>query len=145
MKIKKNYAAGDDVWIHGIHPSNKLAKGKVIANVDLSTAGFTDPHYIISIPTHIEPLLEVRTWHTMSQDENGPIGSLRELGSVLNSDHKKMKQIGYVYSPDSHYDNDEPSPDKILEALEKSADGLTHKPLHIKETKRKYFPRKKKS
>jgi len=77
MNAKKHYNIGDDVWIFGITVENKITKGKVIAAVDLSTAGFIEPHYIISIPTHIEPLLEIRTWQTMSQDENGPIGSLR--------------------------------------------------------------------
>jgi len=145
MNVKKHYKVGDDVWIFGITVENKITKGKVISAVDLSTVGFIEPHYIISIPTHIEPLLEIRTWQTMSQDENGPIGSLRELGGVTNVDNKKMRQAGYVYAPDSHYDDD-PSPDQIMAALEKSTDGLTHKPLQIKEAKpkRKYYPKRKK-
>lgn len=144
--MKKNYNIGDDVWIHGVAVSNKLTKGKVIANVDLSTTGYTDLQYVIEIPTHIEPLLEIRTWHTMSQDENGPIGSFRSLKEDFSANNKKMRQVGYVYSEDQN-DVDDPTPAEILAALEKSTDGLTHKPLHIKESKpkRKYFPRKKKS
>lgn len=148
MTVKKFYNIGDDVWIFGITTENKITKGRVVASIDLSDKGYGfDPHYVIEIPTHIEPLLELRTWHTMSQDENGPIGSFREIGGVSNSDNKKMRQIGYIYANDSHYDKDDPSPDQILAALEKSTDGLTHKPLHLKETKpkRKYYNRKKKS
>jgi len=146
MLIKKEYNIGDPVWIHGIGPSNKLTQGKVIANIDLSTEGYTDLHYIIAIPTHIEPLLEIRTWHTMSQDEKGPIGSLRELGEDLDKEHKKIQQLGfYAKNPD---DDNDPTPEQIMAALEKSTNNLTHKPLNLKDTnnnkKRKYYPRKKK-
>lgn len=147
MTVKKEYNIGDDVWIYGITIENKITKGKVVAAIDLSDKGYTPGlHYIIDIPTHIEPLLELRTWHTMSQDEKGPIGSFRDLGGILNSDNKKMRQAGYIYSSDSHYDNEDPTPDEILAALEKSTDGLTHKPLQIKESKpkRKYYPKRKK-
>jgi hypothetical protein len=146
MTVKKEYNIGDTVWIYGITPSNKITKGTIVASIDLSTQGFgNDLHYIIEIPTHIESLLEIRTWQTISQDERGPVGSIRGIGKVF-SENKKMRQIGYIYADDSHYDNDDPSPAEIIAALEKSTDGLTHKPLHIKENrpKQKYYPRKKK-
>lgn len=145
MTVKKVYNIGDDVWIYGITVSNKITKGQVIATADLSTQGFDTLQYIISIPTHIEPLLEIRSWHTMSQDEKGPIGSFREIGGPLDGDNKKMKQAGYLYS-DDNYDNNDPTPDEIMAALEKSTTGLVHRPLNIKDPKpeRKYFPRKKK-
>lgn len=148
MTVKKVYNIGDDVWIFGITSENKITKGRVVATVDLTNKGYgEDLHYIIDIPSHIEPLLEIRSWHTMSQDENGPVGSFRDLGGVSNSDNKKMRQVGYIYSSDSHYDNDDPSPDQILAALEKSTDGLKHKPLNLKESKpkRRYYPKRKKS
>jgi hypothetical protein len=144
--IKKEYNIGDTVWIYGITPANKITKGTVIASIDLKDQNYgTDVHYIISIPTHIDPLLEIRTWQTISQDEHGPIGSFREIGKMF-AENKKMSQVGYVYSEDGHYDNEDPTPAEIMAALEKSADGLTHKPLQIKEhkPKRKYYPRKKK-
>lgn len=146
MTIKKHYNIGDDVWIYGITIENKITQGKVIAKIDLSTAGLLEPYYIISIPTHIEPLLEIRTWQTMSQDETGPIGSIREIGGSFTTSNKKMRQIGYIYAQDSHYNDEDPSPDQIMAALEKSTDGLTHKPLQIKEPKpkRKYYPKRKK-
>lgn len=144
MSVKKEYSPGDPVWIHGVTIKNNLTQGKVISTIDLSNQGYTDVHYVIEIPTGIDPLLEIRTWHTMSQDNKGPVGSLRNLGEILYSDNKKIKQLGYTFEPTDL--EDDPTPDEIMAALEKSADGLTHKPLHIKENKpkRKYYPRKKK-
>lgn len=144
MTVKKEYKVNDDVWIYGVDFSkgNKITKGKIVASIDLSTEGFGDDlHYIISVPTHIEPLLEVRTWHMISQDDKGPVGSLREIGGIKESDIKKLKQIGYDSPTDQE---DDPTPDQIMAALEKSQNGLVHKPLHIKEhrSKRKYYPRK---
>lgn len=145
MTIKKTYNIGDDVWIYGITISNKITKGKVIASIDLSKEGYEELHYIIEIPTHIESLLEIRTWHTMSQDELGPIGSIRELGNT-SVENKKMRQAGYIHADDIQSDDTDPTPAEIMAALEKSTDGLTHKPLHIKESKpkRKYYPKRKK-
>lgn len=148
MKVKKNYNIGDTVWIYGITAANKITKGRVIATVDLSDKGYgNDLHYIIDVPSHIESLLEIRTWQTISQDENGPVGGIRDLGIITESDDKKIRQTGYIYSSDSHYDINDPSPDQIREALEKSTDGLTHKPLNIKEPKpkRRFYPKRKKS
>ena len=144
MLIKKEYKIGDDVWIYGVSTSNKITKGKVITSIDLSPQGYQELHYIIEVPSHIEPLLEIRTWHTMSQDDRGPVGSLRNINEILPADNKKIKQLGYS---SEYYDSeDDPTPDEIMAALEKSTSGLTHKPLHIKENKpkRKYYPRKKK-
>jgi hypothetical protein len=146
MTVKKEYNIGDTVWIYGINVSNKITKGTVVASIDLSAQGFgPDLHYIIEIPTHIESLLEIRTWQTISQDEHGPVGSIRSVGDVV-AENKKMRQMGYIYSNDSQYESEDPSPDEIMAALEKSTDGLTHKPLHIKESKpkRRYYPKKKK-
>lgn len=143
MNVKKEYNVEDIVWIHGISSSNKLTQGKIIGQVDLSERGYSEVQYIVEIPTHIEPLLELRTWHTISQDEKGPVGSLRSIADMMPSNNKKMRHVGYV----SDYNDDEdPTPEEIMAALEKSADGLTHKPLHIKETKpkRRYYPKKKK-
>lgn len=101
--IKRKYTTGENAWIHGISTNNnKLYKGTVVKVLDLSDCGYTHPHYIISIPNQVEALLEIRTWETMSQDERGPVGGLRE---VLNSEntwptHKKMCQTGYAYDPE---------------------------------------------
>jgi hypothetical protein len=150
MTVKKEYAVGDAVWIYGISRSNtKPTKGKVIKVVDLSDSGHTaGPHYVISIPTHIEDLLEIRTWHNISQDEQGPVGSLREIGNI-ESTIKFAGTVGFAFDDDPTLDtdDDEISPDQIHAALEKSQQDVTHAPLNLKpeKPKRKYFSKKKKT
>lgn len=143
--VKKEYKNGDTVWIHGIGTKNKLTQGTVISCLDLSSKGYSDSQYIIEIPTHIEPLLEVRSWYTISQDENGPVGGLRSMMNNLSRESKKISQLGIVML-DTNENDDDPTPDEIIAALEQSTTGLTHKPLQLKEPKpkRRYYPRKKK-
>jgi hypothetical protein len=153
---KKKYNIGDSVWIYGITRSNvKPTKGKVIQVLNLNSAGYTDgPHYVIEIPTHIDPLLEIRTWENMSQDEQGPVGSLRNLGD-FESTIKFVNTVGFIFddSPDldTTQDNDEDidgiSVDAIHAALEKSKTDASHQPLVIKgaaKPRRRYPTRKKK-
>jgi hypothetical protein len=149
MTAKKSYQVGDTVWIYGINRSNvKPTAGKVIKIVDLSDAGYTaGPHYIVEVPTHIEPLLEIRTWHNISQDERGPVGSLREIGNV-ESTIKFAGTVGFTFDDDPTLDtdDDEISPDQIHAALEKSQKDASHPPLNLKseKPKRRHYPRKKK-
>lgn len=155
MTTKKSYNIGDTVWIYGVNRSNvKPTKGKVIKIVDLTDAGHTDgPHYIISIPTHIENLLEIRTWHNISQDEHGPIGSFRELGNI-ESTIKFVSTVGFAFDDSPNLDTDskesdddeEIDPNIIHAALEKSRQSSTHQPLNLKpeKPKRRYFKKKPK-
>lgn len=147
MTIKKEYNIGDDVWIYGISitHNNKITKGNVISILDLSDQGYTDTHYVIAVPTEIEPLLEIRTWHNISQDETGPVGMFREIRNDLTPTFKKIIQLG-VNSGNTEVDDEDPTPDEILKALEKSTEGLTHKPLYIKDNskpKRKFYNKRK--
>jgi hypothetical protein len=153
MTVKKQYAVGDTVWIYGINRSNtKPVQGKVIKVVDLSEAGYSvGNHYIIEVPTHIEPILEIRTWHNISQDEKGPVGSLRNLGN-FESTIKFAGTVGFAFDElpeldSSPEDEDGPSADEIHAALEKSQKDTEHSPLILKEQKpkRKYYSRKKKA
>jgi hypothetical protein len=151
--IKKSYNVGDTVWIYGVNRSNtKPTKGEVIKIVDLKDAGYTDLHYIVEIPTHIDPLLEVRTWHNISQDDQGPVGSLREIGDI-ESTIKFVSSVGFTFDDnpllDSNLsdDDDEISPEKIHAALEKSKQDVAHAPLNLKaeKPKRRYFKKKPKA
>ena len=149
MITKKSYNVGDTVWIYGINRSNvKPSKGKVIKVVDLSDAGYTTgDHYVIEIPTHIEPLLEVRTWENISQDEKGPVGSLRELGN-FESTIKFVSSVGFAFDDNPGLDTDledDISPEQIHAALEKSQKDSAHAPLNLKaeKPKRRYFKKKK--
>lgn len=146
MMVKREYAIGDSVWIYGVSVNNnRSVKGKVIKSIDLSAQGHLNgPYYIVEVPTHIEPLLEIRTWENMSQDESGPVGAFRELGN-FDSTVKKIKTAGFHY--DNSESDNEPTPDEIYAALEKSREDVMMKPLILKEQKpkRKMYYRKKKA
>jgi hypothetical protein len=151
--IKKSYEVGDTVWIYGISRSNaKPTQGKVVKVLDLKDAGYTDLHYVIEIPTHIDPLLEVRSWQNISQDEKGPVGSFRALGD-MESTIKFVGSVGFAFDDDPSLDSslseyeDEISPEKIHAALEKSRQDVAHAPLNLKteKPKRRYFKKKPKA
>ena len=149
MTVKKQYAVGDTVWIYGINRSNtKPVQGKVIKIVDLNDAGYSvGDHYIIEVPTHIEPLLEIRSWHNISQDEKGPVGSLRNLGK-FESTIKFAGTVGFAFDDAPELDSDpedDISPDQIHAALDKSLKDTEHVPLNLKpeKPKRRYFKKKK--
>lgn len=141
-EIKIKYKSGDQVWIAGVGPNNKLVKGRVIKELDLSALGYLDgPHYIIAIPTSIEDLLEIRTWETMSQDERGPVGCFRNLDTDPEVMHKKLRHIGYRYEDDLLID--EPTPDQIHAAIERTRKSQIHDPT-IQKPKRKFYTKKRK-
>jgi hypothetical protein len=149
MTVKKSYNVGDAVWIYGINRSNvKSVSGTVIKAIDLSGAGYTYEHYVIEIPSHIEPILEIRTWHNISQDAAGPVGSLRELGN-FESTIKFAGTVGFAFDDnpalDSDTEEDGPSSDEIHAALQKSQMDMEHAPLNLKDNKpkRRYFKKKK--
>lgn len=139
--IKKTYNVGDTVWIYGINKPNTPVKGNVVKSFDIS--GYEGTHYIVAVPTHIEDLLEIRTWETISQDEHGPIGMFREIKSTLEPTNRLMRKSGYDLVD---ADEDEPSQEQILAAIEKSRKVATHDPLILKTNKprRRRFSNKKK-
>jgi hypothetical protein len=148
MTVKKSYKVGDTVWIYGINRSNvKPTQGTVIKSLDLSGAGYTYEHYVIEVPTHIEPLLEIRTWHNISQDAQGPVGSLRGLN--IESTIKHAATLGFITDDnpllDTETDEEGPSAEQIHAALEKSQMEMEHTPLNLKseKPKRRYFKKKK--
>jgi hypothetical protein len=151
MTIKKTYNVGDVVWVYGVNRSDvKPTQGKVVKVVDLTDAGHSNgPHYIISIPTQIDPLLEIRTWENISQDEKGPVGSLRQLGNI-ESTLKFVGSIGFVFDdlPASDIDEeDNIDPAIIHAAIEKSRQVATMPPLNLKpeKPKRRYYKKKSKA
>jgi hypothetical protein len=156
MIVKKKYNIGDSVWVYGISRSNnKLHQGEVIHSFNLEHAGWNnEPYYVIAIPNEIEPLLEVRSWHNISQDANGPVGCFRHEvpRDEMESVDKKLSQLGltieeYDTSEEPTFDEDDISPDAIHKALIKSQTDVAHAPLVYKENKnvrKRYQPRKKK-
>jgi hypothetical protein len=151
MTIKETYKLGDTVWVYGVSAvENKLTQGTVVHSFNLDD--YSDKYYVIEIPTAIQPLYEVRTWQTISQDKKGPIGSLREILISEDADATKkiVGQTGFTYSTEEVSDQDstdeDPTPEEIHAALEKSQKDGVHQPLNLKESKpkRRNFPRKKK-
>lgn len=99
MTVKKLYDLGDTVWIYGVsRDQNKPTKGTVVRIFGLEDWGYPDEQdfYVISVPTGITPLLEVRTWETISQDEKGPVGAFRQAVTedTIDSVDKQLLQIG---------------------------------------------------
>lgn len=147
MITKKEYDLNDTVWIAGIDSKhNNLVPGKVIKIFNIETHSY-DPkikYYVIEIPTHIEPLLEIRTWETISQDGHGPVGAIREISTRPVVDKKLLSKIGMFYD-DGEVDY-EPSDAEILAAIEKSKALNEHQPLNLKspKPKRKFHYKKKK-
>lgn len=156
MTVKKKYNVGDTVWVYGISRTNeKSTQGTVIKVFTIDYGNYNkEPHYLIEIPTEIEPLLEVRTWHTISQTKDGHVGSIREAVSDPDAARKFLSTIGVKFiSEDGEYigdgmsseDYDDISPDEIHAALEKSQKDGEHGPLVTKQSprKRQYFKKKK--
>jgi hypothetical protein len=154
MTVKKKYNVGDTVWIYGIQRDNvKSTQGTVVKAFTIE--GYNEVHYVVEIPTEIEPLLEIRTWQTISQTADGHVGSLREAFSDPDAAHKMLSRTGMaVISLDDEenddtgsFAEDDISPDAIHAALEKSRQDVTHSPLNLKseKPKRRNFSRKKKA
>ena len=143
MTTKTDYSVGDTVWIYGINVSkgNKITKGKIVHKFEIPN--FSEVHYIVAVPTEIEPLLEVRTWHNISQDEHGPIGSFRNIGQNFESTKKFISKVGFTF-PEVEDELDEPTAAEIHAAIEKSQKATIHQPLLIKEQKpkRKFYKKK---
>lgn len=147
MDIKKEYKVGDPAWIHGIQRDNKLIKGEVIKKFTMDHNDYADHYYyVVAIQTSIEPLLEIRQWENMSQDSHGPIGMYRDMGQSKKVTDRFMKKVGYTSFDDAD-DLEEPTPEQIHAALEKSQNTSKHAPLLIKteRPKRKFYNRKKKT
>ena len=150
MTIKKTYAVGDTVWIHGVSRSTILTKGKVVYQFNLETQ--EDTQYVVSVQSSLGDLLEVRDWNTISQDAKGPVGAMREMiaASEMDAVNKKMMQAGYEFDPSYQPPEvDEPTPDEIHAALERDQKAVEHAPLMIKENRprtgnRRNFSRRRK-
>jgi hypothetical protein len=154
MTVKKKYNVGDTVWIYGIQRDNvKSTQGTVVKAFTIE--GYNEVHYVVEIPTEIEPLLEIRTWQTISQTADGHVGSLREAFVDPDAAHKMLSRTGMAVISLDEEENDDTgsfaeddiSPDAIHAALEKSRQDVTHSPLNLKseKPKRRNFSRKKKA
>jgi hypothetical protein len=163
MTVKKRYNIDDTVWIYGISKNNiKSTQGTVIKKFTIDYGNYNnEPYYIIEVPTEIEPLLEVRTWHTISQTKDGHVGSIRETLVDPDAARKMLSKIGMDVvsidegdigdghnSMDSTLDDfeDGPTADQIHAAMERSQQSSILPPLNLKDPrpKKRHFARKKK-
>ena len=154
MTVKKKYNVGDTVWIYGISRNNERStQGTVLKSFVIDYNGFNNElHYVIGIPTEIEMLLEIRTWHTISQTKDGHVGSLRDAFENPDAAHRMLARTGMAIissdnvTGDSRDDDDGISSDQIHAALEQSKKDVEHGPLITKDSKpkRRNYPRKKK-
>ena len=75
---------GDTAWYH--NGKEDMSSGKVVHVFEL----WNKTHYIIAVETHIEPVLHVRDFLTVSDDKDKPIGMWRNMnfGVINNSEIK---------------------------------------------------------
>jgi hypothetical protein len=154
MTVKKKYNIGDTVWIYGI-TNGKSTQGIIVQTFTVDQEGWDQDriHYVVSVPTEIEPLIEVRTWETISQDKNGYVGAMRDTFEDTDAALKLMRRTGLTLANEPDYttdedEHDDPSPDQIHKALIKSQTDVAHAPLvykdNTKPARKRYPPRKKK-
>jgi hypothetical protein len=161
MIVKKKYAVGDTVWIYGINRDNtRSVQGTVIKMFTIDYGNYNkEPHYLVEVPTEIEPLLEVRTWHTISQSKDGHVGGLRDAFSDTDAAHKMLARTGVaIISTDDKESIDEEldkfqehmleedediDPDLIHAAMLRSQESGTVPPMSpTKSSKRRYYKKK---
>jgi len=160
MSVKKKYNVGDVVWIYGVRRANdKSTQGTVVKSFNIE--GYNDMHYIVSIPTEIEPLLEIRTWQTISQTKDGHVGSLRDAFTNPDAAHRMLARTGMAFISDAGEDydgdghdgmgsfadeDDDVSPEAIHAAMERSQQSSVLPAMSLKDNppKRRHYPRKKK-
>jgi len=137
MTIRKQYNIGETVWIYGIYVRNDApTQGRIVHKFNLNDSNVE--HYVIAVDSHIEPLIEVRTWETISQDKQGPVGGLRGLNDT--ADRKVLAKTGfnlggsYTYT-ESDEESDDPTPEEIHAAMERSQQTAVLPPLVLKEHK----------
>ena len=159
--MKKHPKIKDTVWLHIGEP--KLVKGRVVAVIDFSHLGEGhDPenkHYVIEIPTGIENIYEVREYDSISFDEQGPINIYRSLKSHEEARYFKKLGIKVPLAPatidklvsaddDLDFDLDEPTPEQISAALERSQEVNKHTALSLpseSKPKKRFYKKKPKA
>jgi hypothetical protein len=132
MSVKKIYNLDDTVWIYGVsRDANKPTKGRIVRIFGLEDWGYPEDqdYYVVEVQTSIEPIFEVRTWETISQDDRGPVGAFRQAVTAENIDavDKQLFQIGLNVDG---YENIVPE---------------QHQPQHRKNKRRHYRKRKHKT
>jgi hypothetical protein len=160
--MKKEYNIKDRVWIH--LGEKKLVEGRVVEVIDLEHLGEGHSRdrelYVIELHTGIDDVYEVRTFDQISPDAKGPIQLFRNLKEVIEN-NRYLKKVGMPIpiparnpleelakeiNEDMARDDDEPTPEQIHAAIDKSQKSSTHAPLNLQKDnapKKRYFKKKK--
>lgn len=161
--MKKEYNIKDKVWIH--IGERKLVEGRVVEVIDLEHLG--EGHsperelYIIELKTGIDDIYEVRDFDQISPDAKGPINLFRKVKDDILKNQRYLNKVGIKMPVDGPNPleevikeieqdtehSDDPTPEQIHAAIDKSLKNAEHQPLNLKaeKPKRKYYPRKKKN
>jgi hypothetical protein len=144
--MNKKFNLKDTVWIH--IGERTLTKGRVVEIIDLEhlDEGYSPDNelYIIELKTDIDNTYEVRSWEQISQDEQGPINIFRTEDHTSNN--RALKKFGMPLPEGAmEFEHDEPTPEQIHAAMERSQQAVQHDPLSLeKKPKRKYYNRRPK-
>lgn len=71
---------GQDAWVYMSGQSGNPSKGKCIEVLNLD--GYDFEHYVIEIPTSVDPVLQIRDGATVTDDPAKPIGFWRRSHDI---------------------------------------------------------------
>jgi len=66
----------------------------------INIPGYYFEHYVIEIPTGIDPLIEVRAYESISSTAKGPINLFRNLRPEVRKTAEGKPQLTFVHKPD---------------------------------------------
>jgi hypothetical protein len=144
--MNKKFNLKDTVWIH--IGERTLTQGRVVEIIDLEhlDEGHSpdDELYIIEIKTDLDNTYEIRSWKQISPDAQGPINIFRIEDHTSNN--RALKKFGMPLPEGAmEFEHDEPTPEQIHAAMERSQLAVQHDPLSLeKKPKRKYYNRRPK-
>ena len=75
--MKRDWQVGDTAYCYVGNHQGKLSEGKIVAVLNLE--GYSYSQYVISIPTGVDDLLEVRDALSMADKKDGQIGFWQEF------------------------------------------------------------------
>lgn len=144
--MKTKYDIKDPVWIH--IGERTLTQGRIVEIIDLQhLEEGHDPEnelYVVELKTGIEDVYEVRNFEQISPDADGPIGLFRKEDHRVTN--RAMKKIGMPLPQGvMDFEYDEPTPEQIHAAMERSQAAVQHDPINKpkKAAPKKRFYKKK--
>lgn len=143
--MKTKYDIKDTVWIH--IGERTLTQGRVVEIIDLEhlEEGHNPENelYVVELKTGVEDVYEVRSYEQISPDADGPIGLFRKEDHQITN--RAMKKLGMPLPQGvMEYEHDEPTPEQIHAAMERSQQAVQHEPLPAKRApaKKKFYKKR---